>query len=306
MQVSSLLERLAKSGSKVQLFEILRASDVSITLFPPGMPICVKPVMLKDLRGGAWLGSFFCNKNGCMAGAGGDAFIVPRGAGWLLGWPPLAVWYLLHKDIGYVTFDAVDVASGPDGDVPCGEFNWDTMTWSNNCGGWMVGESDVFHAVYGGIGVMLPYPLVGTVYKDDVFGAYLFITEVPEFPVGYTPPAGRRPRFAIYITAYSEESGGGSDEEEGSEERVYIYPIPLPDRDVDPAAVISSILMPKCGGMRGITTRVYGMLQRRPTSEPEEKGGGEDDVEDGNSDEDGGEDVEELSGEDEGGDYEET
>jgi hypothetical protein len=302
MQVSSLLERLAKSGSKVQLFEILRALDASITLFPPGVPLCVKPVRLGDLRGGAWLGSFFCKEDGCMAGAGGEAFIVPRGSAWLVRWPPIAVWTLVYRDIGYVTFDAADSASSSDDDPPCGEFSWDAMKWSGDCSGWMVGESDVFHAVYGGMEVMLPYPLAGTVYKDDVFGAYLFVTDPPEFPVGPTPPAGRRPRFAIYITAYSEESGEES--EEGSEERIYIYPIPLPDRDIDPASIISSMLASECRGMRGITTRVYGILQGGTSPEPEEEGGDEHDVDDGDGGEDGDEDVGELSDEEEGDDYE--
>jgi len=314
MQVSRLLERLARSGSKVQLFEVLRSVGVPIVLFPPGTPLCGKVVWLDQLVGGMWLGSFECGRktgelsaeeNGgsggresgrkpCMSGSG---FVAQDGAAWLLAWPPVAVWRVTHGATQYVTFDAVDKS-------PCGEFDWKTLTWSGDCGGWMIGESDVLHVMYRNVDVLPPYPLVGAVYRDETFGAYLFFADPPSFTVGERPPRGRRPRFAIYITAYAEEGGG----EEETEEEVYIYPIPLPEGDFDPAAVVSSIIAPRCQGQRGMSPRVYGMptSERGPSSEPEEEGGDEYDVDDGDAYEDGGDEVGELPGEEETGDYEDT
>jgi hypothetical protein len=300
MQVSKLLELLAKSGSKVQLFEVLRRSGTPITLFVPGAQLCGRVVWLDELEGGAWLGSFECDldKSGrktCMSGSG---FLAQDGAAWLLAWPPIAVWRVAYGGTQYVTFDAVDRS-------PCGEFDWSAMTWSGNCSDWMIGESDVLHVMYRNIDVLPPYPLVGTVRRDETFGAYLFITDPPSFTVGERPPRGRRPRFAIYITAYAEEGGG---EEEGTEEEVYIYPIPLPEGNLDLLAVASSIVAPRCQGRRGMSPRVYGMptLQRRAPPEPEEEGGDEYDVDDGDAYEDGDDEVGELSGGEETGDYEET
>jgi hypothetical protein len=295
MQVSKLLERLARSGSKVQLFDVLRSAGVSIMLFPPGTPLCGKVVWLKDLEGGAWLGSFECGSAKCASGA---RFVVQDGGAWLLSWPPIAVWRVAYGAAQYVTFDAVDRST-------CGEFDWKTLTWSGDCGEWMVGESDVFHVMYQSLDVLPPYPLVGVVHRDEAFGAYLFLTDQPFFAVGERPPRGRRPRFAVYITAYAEEGGG---DEEGAEEDVYIYPIPLPDGDFDPANVISAIISPTCRGQRGMSPRVYGMptSERRPSPEPEEEGGDEYDIDDGSAHEDGGDEVGELLGEEEGEDYEET
>jgi hypothetical protein len=80
--------------------------------------------------------------------------------------------------------------------------------------------------------------------------------------VGKRPPRGRRPRFAIYITTYAEEGG----DEEETEEEVYIYPIPLPESNFNPADIVSSIIAPRCQGQRGMSPRVYGMpLQRGPS-----------------------------------------
>jgi hypothetical protein len=301
MQVSRLLERLARSGSKVQLFEVLRSAAVPIALFPPGAPLCGRVVWLDELEGGAWLGSFECRLNKksgrktCMSGSGA---VVQDGGAWLLAWPPIAIWRITYGTVQYVTFDAVDRS-------PCGEFEWKTLTWSGDCGDWMVGESDVLHVLYHNLDVLPPYPLVGTVHRDEAFGAYLFITDLPSFAVGERPPRGRRPRFAIYITAYAEEDGG---EEEGTEEEVYIYPIPLPEGDFDPAAVVSAVISPPCRGRRGMSPRVYGMpaSKRGPPPEPEEEGGDEYDVDDGDAYEDGGDEVGELPGEEEGEDYEET
>jgi hypothetical protein len=300
MQLSKLLERLARSGSKVQLFEVLRADGVTITLFPPGAPLCGRVVWLDQLEGGAWLGSFECkagenSKKICTSGSGS---VAQDGAAWLLVWPPTAVWRVAHGAAQYVTFDAIDRS-------PCGEFDWSTLTWSGNCGDWMISESDVLHVMYRNIDILPPYPLVGTVYRDETFGAYLFLTDPPSFAVGERPPRGRRPRFAIYITAYAEEGG---DDEEGAEEEVYIYPVPLPDGDFDPAAVVSSIVAPRCQGRRGMSPRVYGMptSERGPSPEPEEEGGDEYDVDDGDAYEDGGDEVGELPGEEETGDYEEA
>jgi hypothetical protein len=295
MQVSKLLERLARSGSKVQLFEVLRSAGVPITLFPPGAPLCGRVVWLRDLEGGAWLGSFECDNMKCRSGSG---FIVHDGAAWLLAWPPIAVWRVAYGTTHHVTFDAVDRS-------PCGEFDWKTLTWSGDCGDWMVGESSVFHVIYRSMDVLPPYPLVGTVYRDEAFGAYLFITDPPSFAVGEKPPRGRRPRFAIYFTTYTEEDGG---EEEGAEEEVYIYPIPLPDGDFDPAAVVSAIVAPRCRGQMGMSPRVYGMptSERRPPPEPEEEGGDEYDVDDGDADEDGGDEVGELPSDEEASDYEDA
>jgi hypothetical protein len=297
MQVSKLLETLASSGSKVQLFEVLRRSGTPITLFPPGAPLCGKVVWLDDLDGGAWLGSFECKlikgiKKVCESGDGSTA---QDGAAWLLAWSPIAIWRITRGATQYVTFDAVDRS-------PCGEFDWKTLTWSGGCE-WMVGESDVLHVMYRNLDVLPPYPLVGTLYRDETFGAYLFLTDPPSFTVGERPPRGRRPRFAIYITARAEEGGG----EEEAEEEVYIYPIPLPEGDFSPADIISAIVAPRCRGQRGMSPRVYGMpLQRRPPHEPEEEGGDEYDVDDGDSHEDGGDELGELPGEEEAGDYEET
>jgi len=299
MQLSKLLERLARSGSKVQLFEVLRSAGVPIALFPPGAPLCGRVEWLDQLEGGAWLGSFECQDKGgkktCVSGSGA---VAQDGAAWLLAWPPVAVWRVAYGAAQYVTFDAVDRST-------CGEFDWETMTWSGDCGDWMIGESDVFHVIYRNVDVLPPYPLVGTVYRDETFGAYLFLTDTPSFAVGERPPKGRRPRFAIYITAYAEEGGG---DEEGAEEEVYIYPVPLPEGDFDPAAVVSSIVAPKCQGRRGMSPRVYGMpaSQRGPPPEPEEEGGGEYDVDDGDAYEDSGDEDGELPGEEETGDYEET
>ena len=294
MQVSKLLERLARSGSKVQLFEVLRSAGVPITLFPPGTPLCGKVVWLKDLEGGAWLGSFECGAK-CRSGSG---FVVPDGAAWLLAWPPIAIWRVAYGATHHVTFDAVDRS-------PCGEFDWGTLTWSGDCGDWMVGESGVFHVIYRNMDVLPPYPLVGVVYRDETFGAYLFLTDSPFFAVGERPPRGRRPRFAIYITAYAEEEG---DEEEGTEEEVYIYPIPLPEGGFNPADVVSAIVAPRCRGQRGMSPRVYGMptSERRPPHEPEEKGGDKYDIGDGDSYEDGRDEVGELPSEEETGGYEEA
>jgi hypothetical protein len=299
MQVSKLLERLARSGSKVQLFEVLRSAGVPIALFPPGAPLCGRVAWLDELEGGAWLGSFECqDKNGKKICTSGSGSVAQDGAAWLLAWPPLAVWRVAHGAAQYVTFDAVDRS-------PCGEFDWKNLTWSGDCGDWMIGESDVFHVMYRNVDILPPYPLVGTVYRDETFGAYLFLTDPPSFAVGERPPMGRRPRFAIYITAYAEEGG---DDEEGAEEEVYIYPVPLPDGDFDPAAVVSSIVAPKCQGRRGMSPRVYGMptSERGPPPEPEEEGGDEYDVDDGDAYEDGGDEVGELPGEEEAGDYEEA
>jgi hypothetical protein len=179
------------------------------------------------------------------------------------------------------------------------------MTWSGNCSDWMIGESDVLHVMYRNIDVLPPYPLVGTVHRDETFGAYLFFTDPPSFAVGERPPRGRRPRFAIYITAHSEEGGG---EEEGAEEEVYIYPTPLPEGVLDPTKVVLSIIEHGCQGRRGMSPRVYGMpeLQRGASPEPEEEGGDEYDVDDGDAYEDGDDEVGELSGEEEAGDYGET
>jgi len=299
MQVSKLLERLATSGSKVQLFDVLRSSGVSIMLFPPGAPLCGRVAWLDELEGGAWLGSFECkstrdNKKTCASGSG---FVGQDGAAWLLAWPPIAIWRVTYGATQYVTFDAVDNST-------CGEFDWGAMAWSGDCE-WMIGESDVFHLLYRNTDVLPPYPLVGTVYKDEVFGAYLFITDPPSFTVGERPPRGRRPRFAIYIAAYAEEGAG---EEESAEEEVYIYPIPLPEGDFDPSKVVSSIIGPKCQGRRGMSPRVYGMpaSERGPPPEPEEEGGDEYDVDDGNADEEGGDEFGDLPGEEEAGDYEEA
>jgi hypothetical protein len=280
MQVSKLLELLAESGSKVQLFEVLRSSGASIMLFPPGATLCSKVVWLRDLEGGAWLGSFECGDVSCRSGPG---FVAQDGAAWLLAWPPLAIWRVTYGAAQYVTFDAVDRS-------PCGEFDWDAMTWSGECSDWMIGESDVFHVVYRNLDVLPPYPLVGTVHRDETFGAYLFFTDPPSFAVGERPPRGRRPRFAIYITAYAE--GGG--EEEGAEEEVYIYPIPLPEGNFSPAEVVSSIIAPRCQGQRGMSPRVYGMpapSQRGPPHEPEEEGGDEYDVDYGDAEEGGGDEL---------------
>ncbi len=295
MQVSKLLERLARSGSKVQLFEVLRSAGVPITLFPPGAPLCGRVVWLKDLEGGAWLGSFECKDTRCLSGSG---FAVQDGAAWLLAWPPIAIWRVTYGGAQYVTFDAVDKS-------PCGEFDWNMLTWSGNCGDWMAGESDVLHVMYRNLDVLPPYPLVGTLHRDEAFGAYLFLTDPPSFAVGERPPRGRRPRFAIYITAYAEEGEGG---EEGAEEEVYIYPIPLPEGGFDPGAVASAIVAPRCQGQRGMSPRVYGMpaSERRPPPEPEEEGGDEYDVDEGDAYEDGGDEVVDLTGEEEAGDYEET
>lgn len=297
MQFSKLLERLAKSGSKVQLSDVLRSAGVPITLFPPGTPLCGKVVRLGDLEGGAWLGSFECMQEGnrkiCRSGSG---FVTQDGAAWLLAWPPIAVWRGTYGTAQYVTFDAVDKS-------PCGVFDWNTLTWSGGCNDWMIGESDVLHVMYRNLDILFPYPLVGLVHRDETFGAYLFVTDPPSFAVGERPPRGRRPRFAIYITIYAEEGGG----EEEAEEEVYIYPIPLPDGDFNPADVASAIVAPRCQGQRGISPRVYGMpLQRRPPPEPEEEGGDEYDVDDGDAYEDGGDELGELPGEEEAGDYEET
>jgi hypothetical protein len=306
MQVSKLLERLAASGSKVQLSELLRSSGVPIVLFPPGVTLCGRVVWLDELEGGAWLGSFECkwnkrsNRKICVSGSG---FETHDGAAWLLAWPPIAVWRVTYGGAQYVTFDAVDKS-------PCGEFDWNTLTWSGDCGEWMIGgESDVLHVMYRNLDVLPPYPLVGTIHRDETFGAYLFLTDPPSFAVGERPPRGRRPRFAIYITAYAEE---GSGEEETAEEEVYIYPIPLPDGNFDPAdiaaGIVSSIIAPNCRGQRGMSPRVYGMpaSERRPSPEPEEEGGDEYDVGDGGSDEEGGDELGELPGEEETGNYEET
>jgi hypothetical protein len=284
MQVSKLLERLAASGSKVQLFEVLRSFGVSITLFPPGAALCGKVVWLDELEGGAWLGSFECelrdNEKVCASGSG---FEVHDGAAWLLAWPPIAVWRVEYGGTQYVTFDAVDRS-------PCGEFDWDATTWSGDCGEWMIGESGVLHVLYRNFDVLLPYPLVGTVHRDEVFGAYLFVTDLPSFAVGERPPKGRRPRFAIYITAYEEEGGG---EDEGAEEEVYIYPIPLPEGSFDPGKVVSSIIEPRCRGQMGMSPRVYGMPAsgRGPPHEPEEEGGDEYDVDGGDADEYGNDEL---------------
>lgn len=300
MQLSKLLERLATSESKVQLFDVFRSSGVPIALFPPGGRLCGRVVWLDQLEGGAWLGSFECRetKSGGKTCISGSGFETHDGAAWLLAWPPIAIWRVTYGTTQYVTFDAVDRS-------PCGEFDWKTLTWSGSCDDWMIGESDVFHLIYRNMDVLPPYPLVGTVHRDEAFGAYLFITDPPSFAVGERPPRGRRPSFAIYITAYAEEGGG---EEEGAEEDVYIYPIPLPDGDFDPAAVVSAIISPNCQGRRGMSPRVYGMptSQRRPPHEPEEEGGDEYDVDDGDAYEDGGDEVGELPGEEETGDYEET
>ena len=311
MQASKLLERLARSGSKVQLFEVLRSAGVPIALFPPGAPLCGRVVWLKDLEGGVWLGSFECGHRNresdeeeagrtgsgekpCVSGSGA---VVQDGAAWLMAWPPIAIWRISYGGMQYVTFDAVDRS-------PCGEFDWKTLTWSGDCGEWMISESDVFHVIYRNLDVLLPYPLVGTVYRDEAFGAYLFLTDPPFFAVGERPPRGRRPRFAIYITTYAEEGGG----EEESEEELHIYPIPLPEGDFSPADVASSIISPRCQGQRGLSPRVYGMpvSERGPPPEPEEEGGDEYDVDDGDAYEDGGDEVVELPGEEEAGDYEET
>jgi hypothetical protein len=299
MQVSKLLERLATSGSKVQLFDVFRSSGVPIVLFPPGVMLCGKVVWLDELEGGAWLGSFECKWRGdrkfCTSGSGFEAH---DGAAWLLAWPPIAVWRVTYGGAQYVTFDAVDKS-------PCGEFDWNTLTWSGGCSDWMIGESDVLHVMYRNLDVLPPYPLVGTVHKDETFGAYLFVTDPPSFAVGERPPRGRRPRFAIYITAYAEESSG---EEETAEEEVYIYPIPLPDGNFNPADIVSSIVAPNCQGQRGMSPRVYGMptSERRPPPEPEEEGGDEYDVGGGDADEEGGDELGELPGEEETDDYEET
>jgi hypothetical protein len=299
MQVSKLLESLARSGSKVQLFEVLRSEGVPITLFPPGTPLCGKVVWLEDLEGGAWLGSFECeledDRKICRSESN---FEIQDGAAWLLAWPPIAVWRVVHGAAQYVTFDAVDRS-------PCGEFDWKTLTWSGNCNDWMIGESDVFHVMYRNMDVLPPYPLVGVVHRDEAFGAYLFITDPPSFMEGGRPPRGRRPRFAIYITAYAEENSG---EEEGAEEEVYIYPIPLPDIEFNPAEVVSSIVAPRCQGRRGMSPRVYGMptSERRPSPKPEEEGGDEYDIDDGDADEDSDDEVGELPGDEEAGDYEEA
>lgn len=246
------------------------------------------------------MGSFECktDKNGrktCMSGSGS---VAQDGAAWLLSWPPVAVWRVAYGATQYVTFDAVDRS-------PCGEFNWKTLTWSGDCGDWMAGESDVFHVIYRNIDILPPYPLVGTLYRDEAFGAYLFLTDPPSFAVGERPPRGRRPRFAIYITAYAEEGGG---EEEGTEEEAYIYPIPLPEGDFSPADVVSAIVMPRCRGQRGMSPRVYGMpaSERGPPPEPEEEGGDEYNIDDGDAYEGGDDEVGELLGEEETGDYEET
>ena len=299
MQVSKLLERLARSGSKVQLFEVLRSAGVPITLFPPGTPLCGRVVWLDQLEGGAWLGSFECHlKDGKKICRSGSGFVVPDSAAWLLSWPPVAIWRVAYGTAHHVTFDAVDRS-------PCGEFDWGTLTWSGDCGDWMVGESGVFHVIYRNMDVLPPYPLVGTVHRDEAFGAYLFITDPPFFAVGERPPRGRRPRFAIYITAYAEEGEG---EEEGAEEEVYIYPIPLPEGDFSPADVVSAIVAPRCRGQRGMSPRVYGMpaSERGTAPEPEEEGGDEYGVDDGDAYEDGGDEFRELPGEEEAGDYEEA
>jgi hypothetical protein len=300
MQVSKLLERLAASGSKVQLSEVLRSTGASIMLFPPGVPLCGKLEWLDQLEGGAWLGSFECmwdrnNKKICMSGSGA---VSQDGGAWLLGWPPMAVWRITYGAGQYVTFDVVDRSS-------CGEFDWKNLMWSGNCGEWMIGESDVFHVMFRNLEVLLPYPLVGTLYRDETFGAYLFITDPPFFAVGERPPRGRRPRFAIYITSYADEGGGN---EEGTEEEVYIYPIPLPEGDISPEDVVSSIVAPRCRGQRGMSSRVYGMpsSKRRASPEPEKEGGSEYNIDDGDAYEDGGDEVGELPGEEETGYYEET
>ena len=298
MQVSKLLESLASSGSKVQLTEVLRRSGTPIMLFPPGAPLCGRVVWLRDLEGGAWLGSFECRQKGnrevCISGSG---FAAQDGAAWLLAWPPIAIWRVTYGTTQYVTFDAVDRS-------PCGEFDWKTLTWSGDCGDWMVGESDVLHVMYRNLDILPPYPLVGAVYRDETFGAYLFFTDPPSFTVGERPPRGRRPRFAIYITAYAEEGGG----DEEAEEEVYIYPIPLPEGDFSPSDIISAIVAPRCQGQRGMSPRVYGMpaLERWAPHEPEEKGGDEYDVDYGDAYEHGGDEVGELPGGEEAGDYEET
>jgi hypothetical protein len=304
MQVSKLLERLAKSGSKVQLFEALRSAGVPITLFPPGAPLCGKVVWLDQLEGGAWLGSFECgledDKKICRSGSGA---VAQDGAAWLLAWPPIAIWRITYGTAHSVTFDAVDVHHGESSS--CGMFDWKSLTWSGGCGDWMVGDSSVFHVIYRNVDVLPPYPLVGTVYRDETFGAYLFVTDPPSFMVGEKPPRGRRPRFAIYITTYAEEGGG---EEEGAEEEVYIYPIPLPEGDFNPADVVSAIVAPRCQGQMGMSPRVYGMptSERRPSPEPEEEGGNEYDVDDGDAHENGNDEVGELPGDEEAGGYEEA
>jgi len=283
MQASKLLERLTASRSKLQLLEVLKAAGAEMSLFPPGMPLCVRYAYFDSIKsGGTWLGSFACDESKCASGGGHE---VVRRAVWHVAWPPLAVWRIAYAGGEYVTFDLAEEAD-------CGAFDWEAMRWSG-CE-WMRGESDVLLYIFGSpMRVLPPYPLIGRAERDDFFGAYVFITDEPKYPVAGIPPTGRKPRFAIYLTVYEED-----DDDDG--ETVYLLPVPLPpDKEFEEVkdAIHKAFTSPPCDGASGILTRAYGrpdMSKRAPARGPEDERHGEDGEYDEYADEYGKHEVEDF------------
>ncbi len=272
----------------MQLSEVAKSAGYSIALFPPGVPLCARTEPLDGLAGGLWLGTFDCDGRSCANGAGFRADRPEET--WLLAWPPIAIWRIGGVgELSLVTFDLAERAT-------CGEFNWGRMRWEGDCR-WMSGTSDVFDVMYRSFDVLMPYPMVGRVEKDEVFGGYVFVADPPAVRVDpENAPRGRASGFAVFLTAYET---AGDDEEETK--TLYIIPVPLPP-DADFEEVREEIYRAfetPCQGTPGITPRVYKALKRRPAQEPQGEGGGED----GEEEEDGDEYGEERLGDEWEEDY---